>query len=75
MVMMRTPIRHLSCGEIMGWYLLDKPREPDAFLSSDFERLDGSKPGGGDVFDEQFPHCGEQIVSTRDMRRCCEEAA
>lgn len=71
----KTPVRHRMCGQIMGYYLSDRPANPDILRAADYERLDGSKPAYGEKFREYCPHCEDLVIQISEVRRCFEEAA
>ena len=58
---------HATCGTQIGWWLSDYPMsECDLFLSSTFERMDGTHPREGSTVAEYCPKCDKHnIVLTR----------
>lgn len=66
---MATPIRHIPCGTIIGWYVGDKGTM--AARSADVVYLDGSRPKCASKT-PACPHCGYNIP-THEMVRCFDE--
>lgn len=57
----------------MGFYLGESDRPEDIARAKDYERLDGSHPGEGEIFREECPVCGTIVLGAIEMRRCFEE--
>ena len=62
---MKTPITHTVCGGQLGWY--EKTSYQAIPRSADFERMDGTHPDPGTLFEETCPACNEIVYGFKDV--------
>jgi len=63
----KVKVIHKACGGQTGWYL--GLRDQAVAISSDFERMDGTKPDESGGFDEVCANCHKRIYGTNELIR------